>query len=55
MKVNRILQVGNFMSREGYDNPNGGRVYSGRGIAPTICTMGGGNLEPKVLIVNETD
>jgi hypothetical protein len=26
------------------------RVYSVRGIAPTIHTMGGGNLEPKTLI-----
>lgn len=45
-----IKQIGNLAEGEGtFHNPQRGRVYSTQGIAPTIYTYGGGNLEPKIL------
>ena len=42
-----IIQVGNIV-----DNPNRdsqrGRIYDPSGLAPTLNTVGGGNLEPKI-------
>ena len=32
-----------------FKNPNSGRVYDTSGLSPTICTMQGGNLEPKIV------
>ena len=44
-----IIQVGNIV-----DNPNRdsrrGRIYDPSGLAPTLNTVGGGNLEPKITI-----
>jgi len=47
----KVMQIGNLdKPREKFDNPQPGRVYSIDGIAPTLTTCGGGNLEPKILI-----
>lgn len=47
-----VQQVGNLIpDRDGkFSNPHRGSVYSVDGISPTIHTMGGGNLEPKIVI-----
>ena len=54
----KIIQLGNI--RKGtlkFNNPQTGRVYSIDGIAPTINTCQGGNLQPKVVIkiIHEKD
>lgn len=48
-KIN-IQQIGNIDSRENYDNPQTGRIFSIDGISPALTTMQGGRREPKVLI-----
>lgn len=45
----KIIQVGNLVDEKGFKNPQRGRVYSPIGISPNIDTMGGGNLEPKII------
>lgn len=45
-----IKQVGNIVNTTSFGgNPQGGRVYSADGVAPTLNCCGGGNLEPKVI------
>lgn len=46
----RCIQLGNIVAGKSWDNPQSGRVYSVDGIAPTLNTCGGGNLEPKVIV-----
>ena len=48
----RIIQIGNLKDDTGrkFTNPNSGRVYGIAGISPTITTMQGGNLEPKIIV-----
>lgn len=45
----KIIQVGNLVEDKGFKNPQRGRVYNPIGISPNIDTMGGGNLEPKII------
>ena len=46
-----IQQIGNLTNTTSFGgNPQSGRVYSINGIAPTINTCGGGNLEPKIML-----
>lgn len=54
MEEPKIIQVGNYMddTGRGFRNPQCGRVYSADGIAPTLNTCGGGDREPKILIVD---
>lgn len=47
--MNKIIQVGNLIELSKFDNPQSGRIYSARGIAPCVCTRGGGNLEIKII------
>ena len=45
-----VKQVGNIVKSSSFGgNPQRGRVYSTDGLAPTLNTMQGGGLEPKVL------
>ena len=44
-----IIQVGNLMPEAKFKNTQRGRVYDPKGLAPTLNTVGGGNLEPKVI------
>ena len=48
MNTNKIIQIGNVYQTQ-FDNPNRGRVYSVKGLAPTINTCGGGGAEPMLL------
>ena len=52
---NEVMQIGNLIpDRPGrFSNSHRGRVYSTCGIAPTLNTCGGGNLEPKILLAVE--
>lgn len=45
----KIIQVGNLADEKGFKNPQRGRVYNPIGISPNIVTMGGGNLQPKII------
>jgi len=38
----RIIQIGNYVKRKSFRNPQNGRVYSVHGLAPTRNTCGGG-------------
>lgn len=43
-----VIQIGNILEEKGFSNPQRGRIYSTDGISPTITTMAGGDLEPKI-------
>lgn len=45
-----IIFLGNVCPTKSRANPNQGRVYHPDGIAPCLNTVGGGNLEPMILI-----
>ena len=45
-----VRQVGNIVKQAGFSNPQRGRIYSANGISPTLNTVQGGGLDPKVLI-----
>lgn len=49
----RCIQLGNIAVGKSWDNPQSGRIYSVDGIAPTLNTCGGWNLEPKILEIKE--
>ena len=49
----RCIQLGNIAVGKSWDNPQSGRIYSVDGIAPTLNTCGGGNLEPEILEIKE--
>lgn len=55
MKHDRILQICNLTIATNRKNPNQNRVYSASGIAPCLGTFQGGNRQPIVPIVYETD
>ena len=44
----KIIQIGNVYQTQ-FDNPTRGRVYSVKGVAPTINTCGGGGLQPMIM------
>lgn len=44
----KIIQVGNIINESKFNNPQRGRVYSTKGLSPTIDSMQGGNREPKI-------
>lgn len=46
---NKILQIGNIVNTGNFDNPQRGRIYSPSGISPSLNTVGGGGLEPKII------
>ena len=49
--MEKILQLGNLRkSTLTFNNPQCGRVYSIKGISPTINTCQGGEREPKILV-----
>lgn len=49
----RCIQLGNIAVGKSWDNPQSGRIYSVDGIAPTLNTCGGENLEPKIFEIKE--
>lgn len=51
----KIKQIGNIdQHKRERNNPQTGRVYAVDGIAPTLSTMQGGGLEPKIVVENKT-
>ncbi len=50
---NKIKQVGNIYPTKTRKNPNNGRVYNPNGIAPTLNSKTGGNLEPFIITKNK--
>lgn len=42
MGENKIIQLANIMPTATRENPNQGRIYDIRGIAPTITDVSGG-------------
>lgn len=47
----KIIQIANLVEDSKFANPQRGRVYSPKGIAPSLDTKGGGQREPKFLII----
>lgn len=46
----KIMQVGNLLDTDSFGgNPQRGRVYSPEGLSPSLNTVGGGGLEPKII------
>ena len=50
--VDKIRQIGNLFKRA-RKNPNEGRVYDPRGLAPALSCMGGGNRMPFIIELRE--
>ncbi len=57
MRADRVIQIANIVDDAdiGFKNPQRGRVYSTLGIAPSVCTMTGGGLQPKILVIKDND
>lgn len=52
-RADEVKQIGNTVKTNSFGgNPQRGRVYSDKGISPTLNTMQGGGLEPKILVKN---
>src|SRR5699024_8317808 len=52
---NDIKQIGNIdQHKRKRENPNTGRDYDINGISPTLSTMQGGGLEPKIKVIGNT-
>ncbi len=49
MKENRIIEIGNITNGGSWNSPQHGRVYSVKGVSPTLRACSGGDLEPKIL------
>lgn len=51
--TNYVMQVAQLLddTDRGFKNPQAGRVYSPEGCGPTLTTMQGGGLEPKIIVV----
>ena len=49
--MNKVIQITNLYPTSRYNNPDRGRIYSAKGISPCLHTCGGGNLEPKFLVI----
>lgn len=50
-KEDKVIQIGNHVEPKGFDNPQCGRVYSTLGVSPTVNTCGGGDRQPKILLI----
>jgi len=48
----KVKQVGNLVDTGNWDNAQRGRVYSADGISPSLNTVGGGGLEPKMIVAS---
>lgn len=48
--MEEIMQLGNVFPTKTRSNPNQGRVYSIIGISPSLNCMGGGNLQPIIIV-----
>lgn len=50
---NKVKQVGNIVHTGNWSNPYKGRIYSPKGLSPTLSCMMGGGLTPKILQVGK--
>ena len=50
----KVMQIGNCMPTKTRDNPNQGRVYDADGISPALNTAQGGNLQPMIIVGDES-
>lgn len=48
IEENKVTQIANIVDTGNWDNPQRGRIYSIKGISPTLNCCGGGGLEPKI-------
>lgn len=48
--TNNIKQIGNIVKTGNFKNPQRGRIYSINGISPSLNTVAGGGLEPKIIV-----
>lgn len=54
-RADQVKQIGNTVKTNSFGgNPQRGRVYDDKGLAPTLNTMQGGGREPKILVKNAT-
>lgn len=53
VNIAEVKQIGNLLPDAKFENTQRGRVYDPNGCSPTISTMQGGNLEPKILQVGQ--
>lgn len=51
---NEINQVGNIVDTGNWDNPQRGGVYDSDGVSPSLNCVGGGGLEPKIVVREAT-
>ena len=51
----KVLQIGNIVDTGNWNNPQRGRIYSAEGCSPTLNTVGGGGIEPKILRPERTE
>lgn len=49
-KTDGVQQIGNFMPTKKRSNPNQGRIYDTKGIAPCLNKMDGGGREPHIAV-----
>ena len=54
MKHNKVKRLFNIFNSR-YGTNFAGNVWDLQGVSPTITTMGGGNRQPMIRIVYETD
>ena len=47
----KVIQIANLVVGGRRDNPQRGRVYFTKGISPCLNTCGGGQREPKFLVI----
>lgn len=47
---NSVCQIGNYLRTKTRENPNQGRIYDTKGIAPCLNKMDGGGREPSIVI-----
>lgn len=50
-----IKQVGQLVPDAKFSNPERGRVYDDLGLSPTLNTVSGGGLQPKILVKEATE
>ena len=51
---NEVKQIGNIVSTGNWSDPQRGRIYDPDGCSPALNTVGGGGLEPKILVKETT-
>ncbi len=49
--MKKVIQIGNLIKTKNRPNPQRGRIYSSFGIAPSIYTYKGDNLQPMLIEV----